>query len=291
MLELSQSERLKLVLRNILISPLSLAIIAAGGAGAVLLRNTGLPLTVGVGIAAFAVIICELILVYRRLNNEQFLAHIMTGRKQAKEQVLSEEKVEELLSTMDFETRQQLRYILQLKKELEQDATSKDVADYARAPLDQIAENLNPLMQRALQLGKSKQGLTRYLNKVDERSMESYCTALKKRIAGESDAPTREQLEQALAAREAELVTYRSIEQAHGRIDGQIENLEATLASWKARVIRIKTVDEAGAAAMSEGLSSELESLTGEIDLLDRSVTEALGGDAEKVNLHQQGMI
>jgi len=84
---------------------------------------------------------------------------------------------------------------------------------------------------------------------------------------------------EALRAREAELATYRAIAQAAGRIDSQLENVEATFANWKAKVIRLKTVDTGSVASFSEGLVQELDTLGSEIETLDAAVSEALAPD------------
>src|SRR5262249_18783670 len=105
-------------------------------------------------------------------------------------------------------------------------------------------------------------------------------------IEATTDPVTKSQYEQALKAREAELQTYQAISQATGRIDSQLENVEATFASWKAKVIRIKTADVASAASVSQGLYQELGALSSEIDLLDNSVKEALSKE-EPATLQQ----
>jgi hypothetical protein len=96
------------------------------------------------------------------------------------------------------------------------------------------------------------------------------------------------QYEQALRAREAELQTYQSISQAVARIDSQLENIEATFASSKAQVIRIKTAEVGAASAASQSLYQELDALSSEINLLDKSVSEALLDDTATL---QQGQL
>jgi len=131
-----------------------------------------------------------------------------------------------------------------------------------------------------MRIATRKQQLTKYLNHVDDRALRSYAENLRRRVEATADPVTRKQYEQALKARETELGSYGAIAQASGRIDSQLENVEATFASWKAKVIRLKTVDIGNVASYSEGLVQELDSLGREIELLDTSVTEALAPDA-----------
>jgi hypothetical protein len=227
--------------------------------------------------------VAELGLIYRSLHNEDYLRKLFLERTE-REETLTEQQIETMLERMDFETRQRIRYILQLQKEMAREARADDVESYSRQDLERIAGKLSPLVQQALRLAERKQKLSRYLQNVDERALKNYCNNVRQRIASTTDPVQKVQYEQALKAREAELQTYQAIAQASGRIDSQLENVEATFASWKAKVIRIKTADVNSAQSVSEGLYQELDYLSSEIDLLDNSVSEALSGD-EQVQL------
>jgi len=277
MRDLTPGEKFWYVTKNVLTSPLSLAIWALGGVIAFYFTSWIPLLFAGVG---------QLGLLYNHLHDEEYLRKLFVEREE-REAALSEQQIENLLEKMDFETRQRVRYILQLQKELTREARGDDVSSYARHDLDRIASNLWPLVQRAVKIATRKQQLARYLHNVDERAIKNLCNNLRQRIASTTDPVARTQLEQALRAREAELQTYQAISQASGRIDSQLENVEATFASWKAKVIRIKTADVASAATVSEGLYQELDSLSNQIDLLDTSVSEALASE-EELTLKQQ---
>jgi hypothetical protein len=220
-------------------------------------------------------------LLYRRLHDEAYLRRLFTARQQ-REANLTEQQIEAQLEKMDFETRQRIRYILQLHKEITREARAEDVQSYARRDLERVALQLAPLVQRAVRMATRKQQLSKYLSNIDERALENYCNNLRQRIANTTDPVTKAQYEQALKAREAAQETYRAIGQASARIDSQLENVEATLESWKAKVIRIKTADVASAVSVSEGLYREIETLSNDIDLLDNSVSEALALDLQQ---------
>ncbi len=276
MREFSTSEKFWYVVKDTLLSPFSWAIWAVGG-------------VVSYGFGGFIPLIFSAVaqagLVYNNLQNEEYLRKLFTNR-QEREESFSEQQIESLLEQMDFEARQRVRYILQLQKEIGREARADDVESYARKDLEKVAASLAPLVQRAVRLALRKQQLSKYLVNVDERALKNYSANLEQRIAKTEDAVARAQYEQALRARETELQTYKAIAQASARIDSQLENVEATFASWKAKVIRIKTADVASAASASEGLYNELEALSSNIDILDKSVTQALGGEDE-INLLQ----
>jgi hypothetical protein len=277
MRELSTSEKFLYVVKRVLTSPFSLALWAVGG---VVSYWMGSPLPLG------AALIGQGALIYRYLRDEEFLRNVFLQRQQ-REENLSEQQIEALLETMDFETRQRIRYILQLQKELAREARAKDNESYTQKDLDRIANQLAPLVQGAVRIATKRQQLSRYLVNVDERALRNYCTNLKQKIEATTDPVAKAQYERALTAREAEMQTYQAIAQALARIDSQLENVEATFASWKAKVIRIKTADVASAATVREGLYQELDHLSSEIDLLDTSVSEALAGE-EEISLRQQ---
>lgn len=265
----STLEKLWYVIKDVLKSPFSLAIWAVGGVVSYY-GQSWLPL--------FVAVVGQLGLLYKRLHDEEYLRRLFAAREE-REANLTEQQIEAQLEKMDFETRQRIRYILQLHKEIAREARADDVQSYARRDLERVASQLTPLVQRAVRMATRKQQLAKYLNNVDERALMNYCNNLRQRIENTTDPVTRAQYEQALKAREAAQETYRAIGQASARIDSQLENVEATLESWKAKVIRIKTADVAGAASVSEGLYQEIESLSSDIDLLDSSVSEALALD------------
>ncbi len=275
-------QKLWFVTRKVITSPTSLVLWALGWVATFYLAARGgfawLPLPL--------VAVQQVVTLYRRLHDEEYLRRLFVQRDERRES-LNEQQIEALLEQMDFETRQRVRYIAQLQKELAREARANDVESYARDDLERMATQLQPLVQRAIRIATRKQQLSKYLHNVDERALQSYCAGLKQKIENTSDSVTKSQYEQALKAREAELQTYRSIAQASARIDSQLENVEATFASWKAKVIRIKTADVASAASVSEGFYQELGDLSRDIDLLDTSVSEALSGDDEIVLRHQ----
>ncbi len=275
MRDLTTSERLLLVAKSVFTSPLSLLAWAVGGALFLVGWWWALLLAGGVQGA----------LLLRALYDEEHLRRIFVQRHERDDRQ-AEGRIEEQLERLDFETRQRIRYILQLRKEMAKEARAQDVESYARKDLERVASQLSPLVEQAVRLASRKQQLNKYLQNVDERSLKSYCNSLRQKIEACSDPVEREQLEQALRSREAEAQTYSSINQASRRIDSQLENVEATFASWKAKIIRIKTADVASAASVSEGLYSELDDLSRQIDVLDSSVNEAL--QSERLTLGQQ---
>lgn len=271
--QLSTSQKLGYVAARILRSPQSFAIWVVGAiVTAFAVSSLQVPLLVPVGLTVLA----QGGLIYARLQDEGYLRRLFDERVR-KESELTDQQVEDLLDQMDFETRQKMRYVLQLQRELMLEANAPDVESYAKEQLGRITAKIPALVRQAIRIATRKQQLARYLNRVDARAIGNHCTALRSRIAGTTDPVTRKQLESALEAREAEGRTYEAILQAAERIDGQLENVEATFASWKAKVIRLKTVDIGSVSSVGDVLYGELESLGNDIDILDSSVTEALG--------------
>jgi hypothetical protein len=266
----STGRRFLYVTRRVLLSPLSGGIWIAAIAASAAFHWSWIPIAVAV--------VLEALILNRRLNDEEYLRRILRDKEEG-DQSLSDSEIEDRLGAMDFETRQRLRYVIQLQKEIVSEARAEDVQPYAREELERISARLPALVQQAIHLAARKQQLVRYLHHVDEKALQAYADNLRKRIAATEDPVARKQYEQALRAREAELATYRAIAQAAGRIDSQLENVEATFANWKAKVIRLKTVDTGSVASFSEGLVQELDTLGSEIETLDAAVSEALAPD------------
>lgn len=268
--DLTSGQRFVYVARRVFTSPLSLVTWLAATAVSATLGWSTIPFA--------AAVFVQIMLLFWRLNDSSYLQRLFADREE-REQTLADTDIEASLERMDFETRQRIRYVVQLQKEIAREARASDVEPYARAELDRIASRLPGLVQQAIRMASRKQHLAKYLQHVDERALRAYADNLRSRIEATSDPVAKKQYEQALRAREAELGTYQAIAQASGRIDSQLENVEATFASWKAKVIRLKTVDIGNVASFSEGLVHELDSLGREIELLDTSVIEALGPD------------
>ncbi len=266
--DLSAGQRFLYVARRVFTSPLALLTWLAAIAVSATLGWSSIPFA--------AAIVIQGALLFWRLNDSDYL-HRLFADREAREQTLADTDIEASLEKMDFETRQRIRYVVQLQKDITREARATDVEPYARAELDRIASKLPALVQQAIRMASRKQHLAKYLQHVDERALRAYAENLRSRIEATTDPVSKAQYEQALRAREAELGTYQAIAQASGRIDSQLENVEATFASWKAKVIRLKTVDIGNVASFSEGLVHELDSLGREIELLDSSVMEALG--------------
>lgn len=274
----STSEKFWYVVKNVLRSPLSLSMWVTAGVVSYFLGWNLIPFGIaGVG---------QIALLFIRLRDDNYLRRLFLQLLE-QEEAETDRQIEGVMETLDFESRQRIRYIMQLQKEIVREARAEDVQSYVRTDLDRISSQLAPLVLRAVQMAAKKQQLLRYLFNVDERALRNYCNTLKQRIQATHDEVTRAQYEQALKMRQMELEAYSAIAQAVSRIDSQIENIEATFASWKAKMIRIKTADIASASTVSQGLFQELELLSSDIDLLDNSVAEALAVENETI-LRQQ---
>ncbi len=274
----STSEKFWFVVKNVLRSPLSVSMWAAAAVVSYFLGWNLIPF----GLAGIG----QLGLLFLRLRDENYLRRLFLQRLE-QEEAETDQQIESVMETLDFESRQRIRYIMQLQKEIVREARADDVQSYVRTDLDRISSQLAPLVLRAVQMAAKKQQLLRYLFNVDERALRNYCNNLKQRIQATQDEVTRAQYEQALKMRQMELEAYSAIAQATSRIDSQIENIEATFASWKAKMIRIKSADISSASTVSQGLFQELELLTSDIDMLDSSVTEALAAENETMMRQQ----
>ncbi len=210
-----------------------------------------------------------------RFRDDRFL-HRAIAEWTEQEEARTEEQIRELYAGMDYDSRQRVQYALKMRQEIAREARADDVPSYARQDLERLADELLPLVSRVAQVARRNKQLSGYLGQVDERELVRYCEGLRKRIAATADPVARTQYEEALRSREAELTTYRAIAQASARIASQLENVEAALAAWRAKVLRVKALDDTSPSSIGTDLQSEVARLSGDIDLVDRSVSEAL---------------
>ena len=123
----------------------------------------------GVGVLIF--LFGELMLLFFHLNNVSYLNKLFGGEDDSKAQ-LNDKEVEEMLEGMDFDTRQRMRYIWQIERDLLTETKEKDVPSYAREHLNGIGSQLNPLLFRAMKIGKRRQDIMQYLTTTDERAIK-----------------------------------------------------------------------------------------------------------------------
>src|SRR5262249_9794467 len=143
--------------KKVLTSPVSLALWAVGGVISwFLFRNNGD--TMRAAVPLFLAACAQPALLFAKLRDEEYLKRIFQQRTE-REETFTDAQVESLLEQMDFETRQRLRYILQLQKEVAREARGADVASYAKQDLERVASQLAPLVQRAVKIATRKQQL------------------------------------------------------------------------------------------------------------------------------------
>ena len=251
--------------------PLSLGLLGGGILWALLLHNSWLG---GLGLGAAVAAVVAYILI--KLQDESFIREAL---REAREQerrsnaLKREFRIEEL----GVESRVKMKSIVKLQNEIAEDVVNSPIDEVAVGLADTVAQTEH-LTERGLAMAQKRRDLQRYLNKTDEKAIESRIESLQSRLEQESDADRRSEISVALAAKQHELDDYRAIEQSSQRILGQLDNIEYSFASLRAKLVRIKSTDVSEWVAANEELKTELGGLNTAVDTLEQTINEALSG-------------
>jgi DNA repair exonuclease SbcCD ATPase subunit len=259
-------QSIKLVAKNVLRKPATFAIVV-GSTALSLMVGDPWPLAAGGAVEA------GIFLYY--LNNENNLRQALREEHQ-RIRDKETEALEDVLNSLDPESRYRIRNIMQLQREITQEAEDPEVARYAEGTLQTSVAQVNSLADQAIRLAQKKRELQRYLDKNEEKSIARYIEDLQQKLESATDPVTQSQYQQALAAKTHELEDSRAINQAAKRLEGQLETIECSFSGLKARIVRLKSAEITQLTTAWEQMGQELQTLSTDMDTLEKSVNEAL---------------
>ena len=220
-------------------------------------------------------LIAEALFVSFKLQNEGFVDQ--TVRRQARlEREQESERLEERLHGLDIETRLRMRNICQLERDIADEILAGEHDELARSTLESSMQEIERLTDRAMKLAAKKRSLQRYLDSADEKSLVRQAEELRAKLESAEDEITREQYQQACAAKTREVEDYAAISRSALRIDGQLEHIECAFAGLKARTVRLKAAEATEWGEAGAQLESELQQLNVGVDALEGFVNEVL---------------
>lgn len=258
-----------LVLKRALMMPLPLSLLAGGVLWLALLRGNFLGfLGLIAGIAGAA------IYTTLKLNDEEFIrasVRLAHERERRTDTMRMEFRIEEL----DVESRVKMKAIVRLQNEIAEDVDNSPIDAVATGMADTIKQT-EDLVERSLAMSQKRRELLRYLNKTDKSSIEARIHSLRGKLDTETDPALKTEIGTSLQAKEQELKDYLAIEESSNRVLTQLDSIECSFASLRARLVRIKSgkVDEWTAARLE--LQTELTGLNMAVDSLEQSISEAL---------------
>ncbi len=260
---------LGIVLRRVLRTPFALSALGLGVLWAMLMHNSiwGV-LGLGAALAAVAAYAAA------KLQDETFIREAVRESRQHERQYDSR-RLEFRLEQLDVESRVRMKATLRLQQEIAEEVESSPIDEVAVGLADTVRQT-EALVERGLELAQKRRDLLRYLNRTDDGAIRSRISSLEARLEHENNPTRKAEIETALAATRQELDDYTAIESAAARILSELDSIEYSFSSLRARLVRIKSSDLQEWVSANTELQTELGGLNTAVDSLERSINEAL---------------
>lgn len=265
----SSSNNLKLVIKKVLRSPLSVSMIALW---LVMLFVHAKPesLVFG-GIALIGALVVYALI---KLRDERFIGSALgeARERQRREDLQNRTfRIEEL----DVESRVRMKAIIKLQDEISQEINSSDV-DAIASGLSGALEKTSELTERALEMSQQRRDLQRYLSVNDEAGIRARIRSIEAKLASETGPARRLEMKTSLESKQRELKDYQVINQAAAHILDQLDSIECSFSELRARLVMIKSTNISDWVAANNQLQTELSGLSANVDTLQQSISEVL---------------
>jgi hypothetical protein len=141
-----------------------------------------------------------------------------------------------------------------------------------------ISDQAHDLVEEAYALCDKGQVIERYLAQVNPADLQQRLNLADRQIAASADSFTIEQLQEtrrALAEKQrnaADLMTYS------GRIQAQLQSIQANLDNVLAETVRLRTADAVSADSMTNQVAQRLSDLKSDMEAFQRVLDSALVG-------------
>lgn len=263
--ETSGQNKLTIVIKRLLRQPLTIIALAGGLLVSLSMQNL-LPILLAVVLtAAYGFI---------KLRDEEFIRtairdHLDHQRREDMARRIF--RIEEL----DIEARVRMKSISKLQDEIEEEIISSPI-DEDGTGLSDIADRSSSVVERGMQLAKRRSELCKYLVGASEQSIIDRIKNLENKLAKEADPLQISEIQISLAAKSKELEDYHAIKNASDRILNELDAIETSLSSLKARLVRIKTTEIGDWTAANTELKTELEALDNSVTVIEQTVEEVL---------------
>jgi len=265
----SDAPKALLVLKRALMMPLPISLLVGGALWLALLHgNVWGVLGLIAGIAGAA------IYTTLKVQDEEFIREsirLAHERERRTDGMRMEFRIEEL----DIESRVKMKTIVRLQNEIAEDVDNSPIDAVATGMADTVGQT-EELVERSLAMSRKRRELLRYLSKTEKSGIEARIHSLQGKADAETDPARKAELSTSLQAKEQELKDYLAIEESADRVLTQLDSIECSFESLRARLVRIKSgkVDEWTAARQE--LQTELVGLNTAVDSIEQSISEAL---------------
>lgn len=254
-----------LVIRRAVRQPFSIIVLLSGTVLSLVMLHE-LPIVAAV--AAVAVYAAA------KLLDEQF---VRSAIEEDRERVLRRNRQNRTfrIEELDVESRVKMKAIAKLQKEIAEDVINSPVDEVAVGLADTV-EQTEAIVERGLAMAQKRRDLLKYLNKTDPTAIEARIHSLEAKLASETDPIRRSEIEASISAKKQELDDYHAIRQAAGRVLDELDSIECSLSSLRARLVRIKSTNIDEWVAANAELQTELNQISTAVTVVEQSIEEAL---------------
>lgn len=212
--------------------------------------------------------------VLAKLRNEDFIRTAIRDESDSRRRDALQRRTFQIES-LDAESRLKMKAIVKLHNEIAGDIENLP-ASVLSAGLADTIDLTQHVVDRALEMAQKKRDLQRYLSKTDEHDIQARIQTLQEKLRNEPDSTAKLENENSLASKQRELADYAAIKQSASLIIDQLDTIESSFASLRAKLVRIQSTDIAEWTSANDQVKTELSTLNTSVDVLEQSVNEAL---------------
>jgi hypothetical protein len=152
----------------------------------------------------------------------------------------------------------------------ERERLTREVPPHLQHFVEMALASVPELERHATVLIGRLESLTRYMSAgqkrlTDPTVLRAEVQRLEQQVSGAVDAEARAQLTLARDARQAQLVELEELSQARERLRANLTRVMATLESLPAKVLKLRTLDDASTDAVSGNVGQEIERINDEL--------------------------
>jgi hypothetical protein len=158
-----------------------------------------------------------------------------------------------------------------------------------RSMLLPSVERVRGLAGAASELAYKLQQIEQHLAREDRRALENEGVFLQSRIQGAQDAVAKERFERAFDQHRQKLEVFTELQARWERIDAQLTNIQLTLETVAAQVLRIKSAEAGTASHESVRVIESLDALSIDVQSLAETVEETVDAGSLESNTIRSG--
>lgn len=145
-----------------------------------------------------------------------------------------------------------------------------------KAMLQPSVDRVRSLAQASSEMAYKLQQIDDHLSREDVRSLDNEEAFLKNRVEGAQDPVARERFERALEQHHQKVALHKELRARWERIDAQLTNIQLTLETVSAQVLRIKSAEAGTASHESARVLESLANLSVDVEALAETVEETV---------------